>query len=145
MKMRRIICTALGSCLFLAFGAIAEAQQVSDPRVADLVRAGKIRVRVHSVMYRKDPQTGEPKAASVGIILLDIARVLGGRIGAEILLVGHPTIPEMLTCLTTGACDMGFMGARPVSDRGRVLASHSAIGLHLSGAGGIFDSAYCGF
>src|SRR5215471_6074596 len=113
MKMRRIICTALGSCLFLAFGAIAEAQQVSDPRVADLVRAGKIRVGVHSVMYTKDPQTGEPKAASVGIILLDIARILGGRIGAEILLVGHPTIPEMLTCLTTGACDMGFMGPDP--------------------------------
>ena len=113
MKMRRIICTALGSCLFLAFGAIAEAQQVSDPRVADLVRAGKIRVGVHSVMYTKDPQTGEPKAASVGIILLDIARVLGGRIGAEILLLGHPTIPEMLTCLTTGACDMGFMGPDP--------------------------------
>jgi polar amino acid transport system substrate-binding protein len=117
MKMRRTIFTALGSCLFLAFvqfaGAIAETQQVSDPRVADLVRAGKVRVGVHSVMYTKDPQTGEPKAASVGIILLDIARALGARIGVEILLVGHPTVPEMLTCLTTGACDMGFMGPDP--------------------------------
>src|SRR5262245_15275649 len=117
MKMRRTIFTALGSCLFLAFvqlaGAIAEAQQVSDPRVADLVRTGKIRVGVHSVMYTKDPQTGEPKAASVGIILLDLARALGTRIGAEILLVGHPTIPEMLTCLTAGPCDMGFMGPDP--------------------------------
>ena len=117
MKMRRTIFTALGSCLFLAFvqfaGAIAETQQVSDPRVADLVRAGKVRVGVHSVMYTKDPQTGEPKGASVGIILLDIARALGARIGVEILLVGHPTIPEMLTCLTTGGCDMGFMGPDP--------------------------------
>jgi len=115
--MRRTIFTAFSSCLFLAFaqfaGAIAEAQQVSDARVADLVQAGKIRVGVHSVMYTKDSQTGEPKAASVGIILLDIARALGARIGAEILLVGHPTIPEMLTCLTTGACDMGFMGPDP--------------------------------
>jgi polar amino acid transport system substrate-binding protein len=117
MKMRRTIFTALGSCLFLAFvqyaGAMAEPQQVSDPRVADLVQAGKIRVGVHSVMYANDSQTGEPKAASVGIILFDIARALGARIGAEILLVGHPTIPEMLTCLTTGACDMGFMGPDP--------------------------------
>ena len=117
MKMRRTIFTAFSSCLFLAFaqfaGAIAESQQVSDPRVADLVRAGKIRVGVHSVMYTKDPQTGEPKGASVGIILLDIARALGARIGVEILPVGHPTIPEMLTCLTTGACDMGFMGPDP--------------------------------
>ena len=117
MKMRRTIFTALGSCLFLAFvqfaGAIAAAQQVPDPRVADLVQAGKIRLGVHSVMYTKDPQTGETKAASVGIILLDIARALGARIGVEIVLVGHPTIPEMLTCLTTGACDMGFMGPDP--------------------------------
>jgi polar amino acid transport system substrate-binding protein len=93
--------------------SLAVAQQVSDPRVADLVQAGKIRVGVHSVMYKADPQTGEPKAASVGIILFDIAHELGRRIGAETVPVGHPTIPEMLTCLTTDACDMGFMGPDP--------------------------------
>src|SRR5262249_7075767 len=93
--------------------SLAEAQQVSDPRVADLVQAGKIRVGVHSLMYAKASQTGELKAASVGIIFLDIARALGERIGAEIVLVGHPTIPEMLTCLPTGGCDMGFMGPDP--------------------------------
>jgi polar amino acid transport system substrate-binding protein len=93
--------------------SLAEAQQVSDARVADLVKAGKIRVGVHSVMYTTDPRTGEPKGASVGIILLDIARALGARIGAEILPVGHPTIPEMLTCLRAGACDTGFMGPDP--------------------------------
>jgi polar amino acid transport system substrate-binding protein len=49
----------------------------------------------------------------VGIILLEIARALGARIGVDVLPVGHPTIPEMLTCLTTGACDMGFMGPDP--------------------------------
>jgi hypothetical protein len=90
--------------------SLAEAQQVPDPRVADLVQAGKIRVGVHSVMYTKDPKTGEVNGASVGIILLDIARALGTRIGVEIVPVGHPTIPEMLTCLTSGACDTGFMG-----------------------------------
>ena len=89
------------------------AQQVPDPRVADLVQAGKIRVGVHSVMYTKDPRTGELKGASVGIILLDIARTLGARIGVEVVPVGHPTIPEMLKCLTTGACDMGFLGPDP--------------------------------
>jgi hypothetical protein len=45
--------------------SLAEAQQVSDARVADLVQAGKIRVGVHSVMYTRDPQTGEPKGAPV--------------------------------------------------------------------------------
>ena len=93
--------------------SFANAQQVSDSRVAELVQSGKIRVGVHSVMYTKDSQTGELKGASVGIILLDIARSLGARIGAEIVPVGHPTIPEMLTCLTAGMCDMGFMGPDP--------------------------------
>ena len=90
--------------------SLAEAQQMSDPRIADLVRAGQIRVGVHSIMYTKDSQTGELKAASTGIILLDLARTLAARMGVEVLPVGHPTIPEMLTCLTAGACDMGFMG-----------------------------------
>ena len=92
---------------------LAAAQQVSDARVADLAQAGKIRVGVHSLMYKNDPQTGEPKPASLGIILFDIAGALGARIGAEIVPVGHPTIPEMLACLTAGACDMGFMGPDP--------------------------------
>ena len=48
-----------------------------------------------------------------GIILLDIARALGARIGAEVVPVGHPTIPEMLTCLTSGPCDAAFMGPDP--------------------------------
>jgi polar amino acid transport system substrate-binding protein len=60
-----------------------------------------------------DTRTGEPKGAGVGIILLDIVRALGAPLGAEIVPVGHPTIPEMLTCLTAGACDMGFMGPDP--------------------------------
>jgi polar amino acid transport system substrate-binding protein len=64
-------------------------------------------------MYTKDPQTGKPKAASVGVIFLDIARALGARIGAEIVLIGHPTVPEVLTCVTTGACDVGVMGPDP--------------------------------
>jgi polar amino acid transport system substrate-binding protein len=100
--------------LAIAFTAIlaslSEAQQVFDPRVADLVQAGKIRVGMHSIMYTKDSRTGDLKAASTGIILLDIARMLGARIGVEVLPIGHPTIPEMLTCLTAGPCDMGFMG-----------------------------------
>jgi len=105
--------------LFLAIAfavtsaSLAEAQQVPDPRVADLVQAGRIRVGVHSVMYTKDPKTGETKAAGVGIILHDIARALGARVGVEIVMVGHPTIPEFLTCIRSGACDMGFMGPDP--------------------------------
>jgi polar amino acid transport system substrate-binding protein len=92
--------------------SLAEAQQTSDPRVADFVQAGKIRVGMHS-FYTKDSRTGELRAVSTGIIFLDIARMLGARIGVEVLPVWHPTIPEMLTCLTAGECDVGFMGPDP--------------------------------
>jgi polar amino acid transport system substrate-binding protein len=92
---------------------LAGAQQARDPRVADLVQAGKIRVGVHSIMYTNDPQTGALKPASTGIILLDIARTLGARMGVEVVPVGFPTVPEMLSCVTSGPCDMGFMGPDP--------------------------------
>src|SRR5947207_16009261 len=91
---------------------LAGAQQQADPRVADLAQAGKIRVGMHS-FYTKDSRTGELRAVSTGIIFLDIARILGARIGVEVLPVWHPTIPEMLTCLTAGDCDVGFMGPDP--------------------------------
>jgi hypothetical protein len=76
------------------------------------VQAGKIRVGMHS-FYTKDSRTGELRAVSTEIIFLDIARILGARIGVEVLPVWHPTIPEMLTCLTAGECDVGFMGPDP--------------------------------
>jgi polar amino acid transport system substrate-binding protein len=108
--MKRLLLTV---AFITMLASLAGAQHVSDPRVADLVQSGKIRVGVHSVMYTKDSKTGEAKAAGVGIILLDIARALGARMGVEIVLVGHPTIPEFLTCLETGMCDVGFMGPDP--------------------------------
>src|SRR5262249_58116141 len=101
--------------------SLAEAQPVPDPRIADLVQAGKIRVGMHSVMYTKDARTGELKAASTGIILLDLARTLATRMGVEVVPVGHPTIPEMLTCLAASACDVGFMGP----DRSRAGVDYS--------------------
>lgn len=125
--MKKLFLTVAWTALLTS---LAAAQPGADPRVADLVQAGKIRVGVHSVMYRKDPQTGEVKGASLGIILLDVARALGTRIGAEVVPVGHPTIPEMLTCLTSGGCDMGFMGPDP--SRGGVEFSPPILQLDYS-------------
>jgi polar amino acid transport system substrate-binding protein len=103
----------LAVAFIAASTGLAAAQQAADPRVADLVQAGKIRVAVHSIMYTNDPQTGALKAASTGIILLDLARTLGARIGVEVVPVGHPTIAEFLTCIRGGGCDVGFMGPDP--------------------------------
>src|SRR6266508_826285 len=48
---------------------IANAQQVPDPRLADLVQAGKIRVGLFLPQYIKDPATGEIKGVWVEIAL----------------------------------------------------------------------------
>src|SRR3954464_11104386 len=101
----------LVASLIVVSASIASAQQ-ADPRVADLVQAGKIRVGIHS-FFTKDSRTGELRAVSTGIIFLDIARILGARIGVEVLPVCHPPIPEMLTCVTSGDSDAGFMGPDP--------------------------------
>jgi polar amino acid transport system substrate-binding protein len=98
--------------LTAVLASLAAAQQTSDPRVADIVQAGKIRIGIHS-FYAQDPRTGELKAVSSGIIFLDMARMLGARIGVEVQPVWHPTIPAMLACVTAGECDAGFMGPDP--------------------------------
>ena len=83
-------------------GPIVNASKVPDPRIADLIEAGEVRVGMHSFMYTMDPHTGELNGALSGVILLDIARALGAQIGVEIFPVGYPTIPEMMNCVVVG-------------------------------------------
>jgi len=53
----------LTDTLIAMLASLAEAQQTPDPRLADLVQAGKIRVGVHCVMYGNDAQSGELKGS----------------------------------------------------------------------------------
>ena len=64
---------------------IGQAQQIPDPRVADLVQAGKIRVGLFLPQFSKDAVTGELKGVRV-----EIARALAARIGVQIVLLEHP-------------------------------------------------------
>jgi len=97
----------------LASAAIADAQQAPDPRVADLVQAGRVRVGLHLAQYTKDPVTGELRGIGPGVVFIEIARALSARLGVEVLLVGHPTPPKLVECLKAGACDVGFVGIEP--------------------------------
>src|SRR3954465_4131391 len=95
----------LAAAFAIALASIAEAQQIPDPRVADLVQAGKIRVALFIPQYAKDAQTDELKGGiGGGVVLFDIARALGARIGVEFVPIGHPTPPEAVKCLAAGAC-----------------------------------------
>ena len=95
--------------LVLSIGpAIANAQQVPDPRVADVVRAGKVRAALFFPQYTTDPVTGEVRGSAGGIVMIALARALGARLGVEVVLIGHPTPLDAVECLKAGACDVAL-------------------------------------
>jgi len=90
----------------LVGATIANAQQIPDPRVADLVRAGKIRVALFPPEYTKDPVTGELRGGA----FIEMARAFAARLGVEAQLVEYPTPPKVVECLKAETCDLGFVG-----------------------------------
>jgi polar amino acid transport system substrate-binding protein len=89
----------------------ASAQEAPDPRVADLVRAGKVRAGVGVVAPHwaiKDPRTGELRGVAV-----DVARALAMRLAIELVMVEYPSPPKVLDGLKDGAWDVGFLGVDP--------------------------------
>ena len=86
--------------------ALSGTQTVADLRVADLVQAGKVRIGVFpSFQYSKDTATGEPRGLAIGI-----ARALAARLNlGEVVTNEYPTPPNVIACVKTGGCDLGFM------------------------------------
>src|SRR5262249_6639460 len=82
----------------------AAAQQNSDARVADLVRAGKVRIGLFSSQFSKDPTTGELRG-----VRPDMARALAERIGVPAVLREYPGPVQVIECLKAGACDVVFL------------------------------------
>ena len=78
--------------LVMASAAIAEAQQPPDPRVADLVRAGRVRVGLALLptFATKDPVTGELRGVAI-----DLARALAARLGVELLPVEYSGVASL--------------------------------------------------
>ena len=111
MRLAGLLCSALGIVVAIASQKAANAQQSTDPRVADLVQAGKLRVGVGIVAPHwaiKDPQTGELRGVAV-----DIARTLATRLGIEFVAVEYPSPPAVLDGLKVAAWDVGFLAIDP--------------------------------
>jgi polar amino acid transport system substrate-binding protein len=114
--MRRTACTlalilALGMAVGIVGQQIANGQQAPDPRIADLIRAGKLRVGVGVVAPHwaiKDPQTGELRGVAV-----EVARTLATRLGIELVIVEYPSPPAVLDGLKVHAWDVGFLAIDP--------------------------------
>jgi polar amino acid transport system substrate-binding protein len=97
---------------------VAQAQVAADPRVADLVKAGKIRVGLFVPQFTKDAATGELRG-----VWAESARALAARIGVQLVLVEHPTPPGAVACLKAGACDLLFL---PLDDRAAGVGDFSS-------------------
>lgn len=114
--MRRVALTlALTLTLGIAAGVIGEqilnAQQAPDPRVADLVRAGRVRAGIGlgtPALATKDPVTGEVRGPA-----LDLGRALAARIGVEFVPVEYPRPGAVMEGVRTNAWDVAFLVIDP--------------------------------
>ena len=101
--MSRIFACLVVTILSLDVDA-ATAQKAPDPRVADLLQAGKIRVGLFSSQFRKDAASGELRG-----VRPDMARALAARIGVQAVLLEHANPAQVIECLKAGACDVIFL------------------------------------
>jgi polar amino acid transport system substrate-binding protein len=102
---------ALATTLAAVGWQVANARRSTDSRVADLVRAGKLRAGLGIVAPHwavKDEKTGELRGVAV-----DIARALASRLGIELVTVQYPSPPGVLEGLKVGAWDVGFLAIDP--------------------------------
>ena len=115
--MARKFTILLALSALLASAGSLSAQKTADPRVADLAQNGKVRVGLFLPQYTKDAATGELKG-----VWAESARALAARIGIPLVLVEHPTPPQAVACLKSGACDLLFL---PFDDRSASVGDFS--------------------
>jgi len=87
------------SLILLTAAGLADAQQVPDPRVADLIRAGRVRVALLG-------------GVAPGIAM-DLARAFATRLGIDVVTIEYATPAAVLESLKAGACDVGFLVIDP--------------------------------
>jgi polar amino acid transport system substrate-binding protein len=103
--MNRLSETAIGAAILVSGFAFSGTQLLADPRVADVVQAGKVRIGVFpSFQYSKDG-AGQPQGLAIGI-----ARAFASRLGlSDVVTIEYPTPQDVIECVKTGGCDLGFM------------------------------------
>src|SRR5262245_10477187 len=106
VSARRLTRHCLSLMLVGLLAGATAAKTQGDPRIADLVQAGKVRIGLFpSFFYSKNQATGELQG--VGI---EIARALAARLGVELVLVERSGPAETVECLRSGACDVAYLG-----------------------------------
>ena len=107
---------ALAIAAFAAGAQTAYAQQAKDPRVADLVQTGKLRVAIglgSPALAIKNPATGDVRGPA-----MELGRALATRMGIEFVAIEYPRPGAILEGIPTNAWDVTFLVAD--SDRAAV-------------------------
>jgi polar amino acid transport system substrate-binding protein len=110
----------VGAGFFVTVSTAAQSQPTTDPRVADLVAAGKIRVGLglgNHAAAMKDPATGELHGMAA-----DLARALAARIGIALEVVQYPRPGAVFDGARTEAWDVTFL----VIDPKRIAAADAS-------------------
>ena len=84
---------------------MSEIQPSADPRIADILHAGRIRVALYVPQYHKDPVTGALSGWPI-----DLVAALGERIGVQGVAVEHPNPADALESIVAARCDAGIIG-----------------------------------
>ena len=111
--MRSYRANFIAAAAFVAAFALSGTRSLADPRVADLVQAGEIRVGLFLPQYTKDPASGELRGVGAHIVSIAVARALAERVGVATRLAGYAAPPDVVGCLKTTRCDLGIMGIDP--------------------------------
>lgn len=96
--------------ILLAWVNPVSADSASDPRVAEVVKGGSLRVALYPPQYRKDPASGEIRR---NVIYMEMARDLAARLGVELAVTHYMTPVEAMDALNAGACDLAFLAIDP--------------------------------
>jgi polar amino acid transport system substrate-binding protein len=101
MRLVFLICgIVIGSALS---ASAQQPVQSTDQRVADIVRAGKLRVGLFL------PQFGKGPDGLKTTVWVETARAYAARIGVPFVVVEHATPPEAIACLKASQCDQLFL------------------------------------
>jgi polar amino acid transport system substrate-binding protein len=101
----------IGVAAFVACAFAAQAQQANDPRVADLVQSGKLRIALglgSPALAIKDPTSGEVRGPA-----LDLGRVLAMKVGVRLEAVEYPRPGAILQGIAKNEWDVTFLVAAP--------------------------------
>jgi len=105
---------AIGAAILLSALVLSGTRSMAaDPRMADLVQAGKIRLAVFLPQYNKDPASGEIRPVGTGFVGAELTRALAARLGIAMQIIGYPTPTKAVEGLKARECDLTLMGIEP--------------------------------